>query len=62
MKKVADVAEAEVAQLLIRNIGRKKHASLAVRRETKEACQGNQELEESLHTASEDKQVRLQPV
>jgi hypothetical protein len=33
-----------------------------MRRETKEACQGNQELEESLHTASEDKQVRLQPV
>jgi hypothetical protein len=37
LKKVvemAKVAEAKVAQLLIRNIGRIKHASIVVRRDT----------------------------
>jgi hypothetical protein len=29
LKKVVEVAEAKVAQLLIRNIGRTKHASLS---------------------------------
>jgi hypothetical protein len=32
--EMAEVAKAEVAQLSIRNIGRTKHASLAVRRDT----------------------------
>jgi hypothetical protein len=31
---VVEVAEAEEAELLLRTIGRKKHASIAVRRDT----------------------------